>query len=173
MKTTRCGQLGILLLTALCAAAQPAAPVSPAVSSGLVAPSVGGKAVVITNFSLLLSNSAVQVISQTRGIKAELVKLKFSDAMSGRFEVDPGGASDLRREAEALSTAFGTNFAVIVDEATADGRMRTNHVFRAGAARRTIAPVVNNTLAPGGRRLYVWPETSRMAAPSNVRLVHQ
>ena len=170
MKTIRLGQLGILLLTALCAAAQPAAP---AVARGLVAPSVGANSLVSTNFSLLLSNSAVQVIAQARGIKAESVKLKFSDAMSGRFEVDPAGASDLRREAEVLSTTFGTNFAVVLDEATADGRTRTNYVFRAGSVRRTIAPVVNNTLAPGGRRLYVWPETSRVPAPSNVRLVQQ
>jgi hypothetical protein len=173
MKTIRCGQIGFLLLTALCAVAQPADPASPARLGGVIAPSAAGNSHGSTNFSLLLSNSAVQVISQTRGIKAEAVKLKFSDAMSGRFEVDPAGASDLRREAEALSTLFGTNFAVIVDEATADGRMRTNYVFRAGAVRRTIAPVVNKTLAPGGRRLYVWPETSKVAAPSNVRLVQQ
>ena len=101
------------------------------------------------------------------------MKLKFSDSMSGPFEIAVQGTKDLHREAELLSREFGTNIAVIVDEATLDGRVRTNYVFRGGSMRRTVAPIVNNALPPGGRRLYVWPETSGPRVPANVRLVRQ
>jgi hypothetical protein len=71
-----------------------------------------------------------------------------------------------------LSRDFGTNVAVIVDEAAADGVLRTNCVFRNGSMRRTIAPVGKTGLRPGSRRMYVWPETSKLGAPQNIRLVH-
>ena len=107
-----------------------------------------------------------------RGVEAGAVKLKFSDSMSGPFEIAVHGAKNLQREAELLSREFETNIAVIVDEATLDGRLRTNYVFRNGSMRRTVAPIVNNALPPGGRRFYVWPESSANP-PSNVRLVRQ
>jgi hypothetical protein len=166
MKILRLVHVGILLLGSFSAVAQ-TAPLPP-LSTG-PAPSVPSPA----DISLLLSNKAVAVIAQTRGIPAAAVKLKFSDAVSARFEIELDGVRDLRREAELLSRSLGTNVAVIIDEATTDGRMRTNHVFRAGSAQRTVAPVSNKSLRPGGRRLYVWPETSKVSAPSNIRLVQQ
>ena len=171
MKAKLYGPLGFLMAAMAGATAQPAvlAPTLPARQTAAPPLRPMGQ----TDFSILLSNSAVQVISRARGVEAGAVKLKFFDAMSGRFEVDLAGAVDLRKEAELLSAAMGTNFAVIMDEATADGRTRTNHVFRGGSVRRTIAPVVNQALASGGRRLYVWPEASKVPAPTKVRLVQQ
>ena len=162
-------QLGVLILGALCARAQSAGPSAPTAPGE----SVPGEAASPTNPVLLLSNQTVLIISQARGIEAGAVKLKFSDSMRGPFEIHPDGAKDLRREAELLSTSLGTNVAVIFDEATAEGRLRTNYVYRGGTARITVAPIVNHALAPGGRRLYVWPERSPIAPPSNVRLVRQ
>lgn len=168
MKMQRLIQLAILLFGSLGAVAQ-TPPASPPGRPAAPPPSLPGP----SDISTLLSNKAVAVIAAARGISATEVKLKFSDAVSARFEIDLDGAQDLLREAELLSRSLGTNAAVILDEATADGRMRTNHVFRAGSARRTVAPVSNKTLQPGGRRLYVWPETSKMGAPPNLRLVRQ
>jgi hypothetical protein len=170
MKAILYGSFGALMVALLDATAQSVVPAQTLAPKRTAPPSIPAGQ---TNSSVLLSNSAVQVIARARGIDAGAVKLKFFDAMSGRFEVDLAGAADLRQEAELLSTTIGTNYAVIMDEATADGRMRTNHVFRAGVVRRTVAPVVNQTLPPGGRRLYVWPETSKVPAPTNVRLVQQ
>jgi hypothetical protein len=167
MKMQQLIQLGILFLGSFGAAAQTAELAPPAGQP--VVPSIPRPA----EISVLLSNKAVAVISQARGIPAAAVKLKFSDAVSARFEIDLAGVRDLRREAELLSRSLGTNVAVILDEVTSDGRMRTNHVFRAGSAQRTVAPVSNKSLRPGGRRLYVWPETSKVSAPSNIRLVQQ
>lgn len=118
-----------------------------------------------------MSNKAVRLVAGLRGLEASAVKLKFSDSMSGRFEISVEGAKNLQREAELLSQDFGTNIAVIVDEATADGRFRTNFVFRNGSMRQTIAPVGNIGLPPSGRRMYVWPETSKLSQPKKVRLV--
>jgi hypothetical protein len=175
MKMVRFVQLGLLMLSAACACAQKPATSSPASSMPSLASAPFNEAPHshLTNLSLFLSNNAVLILSEARGVKADAVKVKFSDAMSGRFEIHPDGAKDLKREAELLSRNFGTNIAVIVDEATADGRLRTNYVFRGGLMRRTVAPIVNRALPPGGRRMYVWPETSEVPAPANVRLVRQ
>lgn len=166
------------MLAALCARGQtsPAPPASSvAVTQNLSQILTTGtsnetKAV---SHSLLLSNRAVLLVSEARGIAASAVKLRFSDSMSGRFEIPVEGAKDLQREAELLSKDFGSNIAVIVDEATADGRLRTNYVFRNGSMQKTIAPVGKIGLPPGGRRMYVWPETSKLSAPRNLRLVQQ
>jgi hypothetical protein len=157
MRTAAHIQLGLLLVMAVFVLAQ-----SDSVPAGQP-----------TNASLLLSNRTVLIVSNARGVEPEAVKLKFSDSMSGPFEIAVQGAKNLQQEAELLSREFGTNIAVIVDEATLDGLVRTNFVYRGGSMRRTVAPIVNNALAPGGRRLYVWPETGKPSAPANVRLVRQ
>jgi hypothetical protein len=164
MKTAAYIQLGLLLASTVLARAQSAT--SPPRTTGGPPPQP-------TNPALILSNRTVLIVSNARGVEAEAVKLKFSDSMSGPFEIAVQGTKDLHREAELLSREFGTNIAVIVDEATLDGRARTNYVFRGGSMRRTVAPIVNNALPPGGRRLYVWPETSGPRVPANVRLVRQ
>jgi hypothetical protein len=175
MNMVRFVQLGVLMLSAISAWAQTPATASPAPLRQAVVPTSSNEASHShpTNLSLLLSNNAVLILAEARGVKADAVKVRFSDAMSGRFEIHPDGAKDLQREAELLSRNFGTNIAVIVDEATTDGRLRTNYVFRGGLMRRTVAPILNRALPPGGRRMYVWPETSQVAAPANVRLVRQ
>ena len=165
MKTAAYIQLGFLLVSTVFARAQSAT--SPPKATGEASPPQP------INPALVLSNRTVLIVSNARGVEAEAVKLKFSDSMSGPFEIAVQGTKDLHREAELLSREFGTNIAVIVDEATLDGRARTNYVFRGGSMRRTVAPIVNNALPPGGRRLYVWPETTGPRVPANVRLVRQ
>jgi len=166
------------MLATLCAGGQ-ILP-RPALSSAAVTQDVSGILVtgtsnqaVAVNQSMFLSNRAVLILSEARGLEVSAVRLKFSESMSGRFEIPLEGAKDIHREAEMLSKDFGANIAVIVDEATADGRLRTNYVFRNGVMRRTVAPVGNIGLSPGGRRMYVWPETSKLSAPRNLRLVQQ
>jgi len=166
------------MLATLCAGGQtlPQPPVSStavtqSVSQTLVT-GISNQAVAVSQ-SMLLSNRAVLIVSEARGLDVNAVKLKFSESMSGRFEIPLEGAKDIHREAEMLSKDFGASIAVIVDEATADGRLRTNYVFRNGVMPLTVAPVRNIGLSPGGRRMYVWPETSKLSAPRDLRLVQQ
>jgi hypothetical protein len=181
MKTTFL-QAVALVIGAVCAFAQqppsPSAspPVSVAAASVVQKPidvaSLGDSNAVLTaQNALILSNRAVLVLSKWRGTEPGAVKLRFGKGASGPFEIDLAGAADVKIEAEMLSKDFGPAVAVIVDEATLDGKFRTNHVFRNGEARRTIAPVPGNVLAPGGRRMYVWPEGLGPGTPKNVRVL--
>lgn len=175
--TQRFVQTALLMFGAVCALAQtpPVPASSAALTQSLAQVVTGGSSneANAVNYSMLLSNKAVVIVSGLRGIDASAVKLRFGDPMSGRFEIPVEGARDLRREAELLSKDFGADIAVIVDQATADGRLRTNYVFRNGSMRRTVAPVGKIGLPPGGQRMYVWPETSRLTPPANVRVREQ
>jgi hypothetical protein len=180
MKTMFLIQAVGLVMGAVCALAQELP--SPSVSSpsiadtGVVPKAVGvasggdSNAVLAAQNALLLSNRAVLVLSKWRGTEPGAVKLKFGDPAAGRFEIDLSGVTDVKTEAEMLSKDFGPRVAVIVDEATPDGKFRTNHVFRNGESRLTIAPVPGNILPPGGKRMYVWPEGTRPAAPTKLRV---
>src|SRR5687768_7958944 len=99
--TERFVQLGMLMLSALCAWGQPSSvsPVPSAVvtqNHSQVLTAANNKETKVVNHSLLLSNRAVLIVSQARGMDASAVRLKFSDSMSGRFEIPMEGAKDIQ-----------------------------------------------------------------------------
>lgn len=120
---------------------------------------------------LTVSNETVAVIAKTRGVKPEAVRLETKSSSGlGPFEVNLASATNCAVEAETLSSKLGTNFTVVLEEASLDGQMRTNHTFRNGTVRKIVAPPGKKPLSPGERRLVVWPDGTRPAAPTQFRI---
>ena len=141
------------------------APTAPAATNVLVSAPAQGMT------WLALSNDTVAVIAKTRGVKPESVRLDVKSSTAiGPFEIDLAGATNCAVEAEMLSSKLGTNFTVVLEEASLDGQMRTNHTFRNGSVRKLVAPPGQKTLSPGERRLVVWPDSTRPAPPTNFRI---
>jgi hypothetical protein len=121
-----------------------------------------------TNWTAL-SNKTVSVIAANRGVKVESVRLTAKSAPKvGSFEIDLSNATNCVAEAEALSRQLGGTFSVVLDEASKDGLLRTNRTFRNGAIRQIVAPPGNKPIGAGERRLVVWPDGARPAAPTGL-----
>lgn len=120
------------------------------------------------------SNRAVMVIASMRGIAPDEVKFSIKPGHRvARYELDLRTATNMVLEAEALSKELGQSFAVVTEEISPDGLMRTNRTFRSGIVQQVIAPASGTGLAARARRLSVFPEGSRPQAPGNVRIAPQ
>lgn len=142
-------------------------------SSAQPAVAVLGRTNVLNNetYGWVLSNRTVLVLSKLRGTEPHTVKINSATTNSVRFEVEVASGVNPQREAAALSKDFGPSITVILDEVAANGKFRTNFVFRDGEARKTITPATFTGLAAGARRMLVLPDSGKPAAPGAVRVI--
>ena len=127
--------------------------------------------VVIVNTPL--TNRALRIIASLRGVEPAAVKIRASSTRAGSaFEIDIAGVKDASKEAEQLSKEFGAAAAVILEQVSDDGVIRTNWTFRNGKVEQRTAPAGPSGLGPRARRMYVWPESvSRPpSAPAKLRV---
>lgn len=118
-----------------------------------------------------LTNVAVEVISQLRGVSAAAVALTSRGSAVGPFEIDIRTARNPRLEALELSKALGSAAAVIFEQRSAKGDFKTNRTYRAG--RETVSTAPADGPLKGGltQRLYVWPELHMAPPPLKPRLI--
>jgi hypothetical protein len=174
MKAERLIMAGVLAACVLQSAAQERQALTPPVSPP-AGPAATNVSLATTNSAgmswLTLSNDTVTVIANARRIKPESVRLEAKSASGiGPFEIDLASATNCALEAEILSARLGASVAVVLEEASSDGQMRTNQTFRNGVVRKIVAPPGKKPLSPGERRLMVWPDGSRPAPPSQFRI---
>ena len=120
-----------------------------------------------------LTNRALVVISKLRGVEPATIRIRPSgNRTGGPFEIDIDGAKDAAKEAEQLSKEFGTTAAVILEQVSDDGVIRTNWTFKNGSVQQITAPAGPSGLGPRARRMYVWPQAAVRppSAPSRVRV---